>query len=365
MFEKPTEMRTAKSAGSPAFLAPELCVARHGDVSGRACDIWSMGISLYCFRYGRIPFKHDNVLDMYDAIRNQTIELPENESPELQDLFGRILERDPEKRIEMAQLRVRSPPPLSMETAGNVDLCTDPGAQEHPWVTRNGTDPLLSTEENCSALVEPPNDLEVNHAFTRRMSHLICVMKAISKFKGLVSSRGSTPRRDTPPATSTATGSQEVTPRQSTVSSQKQQEISDEDRQHAADAARLVEERKEFLRQQSLRAEGAAPTPESEPLILGIGTGGHDDFSRRGPPADVVSDSPTAVDFNVYDTAYESEVRRIQSQREQSTTVFLTKLLQESGKGDSDTGRRENNVKQNTKFADIVAQAVKDAKDNP
>lgn len=56
IFEKSDVMRTAKSAGSPAFLPPELCVARHGDVSGKAADIWSMGVSLYCLRYGRIPF---------------------------------------------------------------------------------------------------------------------------------------------------------------------------------------------------------------------------------------------------------------------------------------------------------------------
>jgi [calcium/calmodulin-dependent protein kinase] kinase len=47
MFEKESEMLTAKSAGSPAFLPPELCVTKHGDISGKAADIWSMGVSLY------------------------------------------------------------------------------------------------------------------------------------------------------------------------------------------------------------------------------------------------------------------------------------------------------------------------------
>jgi [calcium/calmodulin-dependent protein kinase] kinase len=43
-------------------------------------------------------------------------------------------------------------------------------------VTKGGTDPLLSAEENCSEPVELPNSLELNHAFTRRMTHLICVV---------------------------------------------------------------------------------------------------------------------------------------------------------------------------------------------
>lgn len=107
MFEKDDEMRTAKPAGSPAFLPPELCVAKHGDVSGRAADLWSMGVSLYCLRYGRIPFERDNVLDMYEAIKTETPNFPPDENPLFLDLMSKLMEKDPEKRITMAELRVR------------------------------------------------------------------------------------------------------------------------------------------------------------------------------------------------------------------------------------------------------------------
>lgn len=106
MFEKTGDMMTAKSAGSPAFLPPELCVARHGDVSGKAADIWSMGVTLYCLRYGRLPFERMNVLEMYEAIRTEQPSLPPDESPDLVDLMQRVLEKDPWKRIKMAELRV-------------------------------------------------------------------------------------------------------------------------------------------------------------------------------------------------------------------------------------------------------------------
>lgn len=36
----------SKSAGSPAFMAPELCAPEHGQLHGFACDIWSMGTFL-------------------------------------------------------------------------------------------------------------------------------------------------------------------------------------------------------------------------------------------------------------------------------------------------------------------------------
>jgi [calcium/calmodulin-dependent protein kinase] kinase len=106
MFDKPDNMRTTKSAGSPAFLPPELCVGKHGEVSGKAADIWSMGVSLYCLRYGSIPFERTSVLDMYEAIRNDVVKFPKDEDPDFIDLMSRILEKDPERRITMAELRV-------------------------------------------------------------------------------------------------------------------------------------------------------------------------------------------------------------------------------------------------------------------
>ena len=109
MFEKPDEMRTAKSAGSPAFFPPELCIAKHGDVSGKAADIWSMGVSLYCLRYGRIPFEREGVLEMYEAIKTDIAKLPPNENPDFVDLMGKILEKDPQERITMVDLRVSVP----------------------------------------------------------------------------------------------------------------------------------------------------------------------------------------------------------------------------------------------------------------
>ena len=170
MFQKSEDMRTSKSAGSPAFLPPELCVAKHGDVSGKAADIWSMGVSLYCLRYGRIPFERDGILGMYEAIKTEIPKLPVDENPDFLDVMGSLLEKDPEKRITMAELRVslvktRIPPGQYVDHF-----------QGHPWVTKGGADPLLSAEENCSDPVDPPNSLELNHAFTQKMSHLICVV---------------------------------------------------------------------------------------------------------------------------------------------------------------------------------------------
>lgn len=106
MFEKVDgEMKTTTSAGSPAFLPPELC-SSHKEVSGKAADIWSMGVSLYCLRYGRVPFDRDSLLEMYEAIKTEKVLIPEDEDADFAHLLSRILEKDPDKRITMSELRV-------------------------------------------------------------------------------------------------------------------------------------------------------------------------------------------------------------------------------------------------------------------
>jgi len=106
MFEKASDMRTAKSAGSPAFMPPELCVTKHGDVSGKAADIWSMGVSLYCLRFGKIPFERSGVLELYEAIKHDQVDFESDNEPEFIDLMKKLLEKDPNKRIKMPELRV-------------------------------------------------------------------------------------------------------------------------------------------------------------------------------------------------------------------------------------------------------------------
>lgn len=62
------------------------------------------------------------------------------------------------------------------------------------------------------------------------------------------------------------------------------------------------------------RDRNGLPHPLHTPPVLGIGAGGHDPtVSSQSEPASAVADSPTAVDFDVYDRAYAEEVKRIES----------------------------------------------------
>ncbi|ORX62343.1 kinase-like protein, partial [Hesseltinella vesiculosa] len=141
MFVKGNDKIT-KSAGSPAFMAPELCRANHGEISAKAADIWSMGVTLYTLVYGHLPFIASNLLDLMNAIDHDDINFADGLEGDLLDLLHRLLDKNPDTRITMRQLR------------------------QHAWVTQRGTDPLISEEENCEMVVTEVTADDIRNAIS-------------------------------------------------------------------------------------------------------------------------------------------------------------------------------------------------------
>lgn len=52
-------------------------------------------------------------------------------------------------------------------------------------MTKDGTDPLLSAEENTADLVEPPSKIEINHAITGKMSNLLVLVSLFVQVKDM------------------------------------------------------------------------------------------------------------------------------------------------------------------------------------
>ena len=185
-------------------------------------------------------------------------------------------------------------------------------------MTKDGADPLISAEDNCAHQVEAPNELELNRAFTRKMNHLLCVMKAIHRFKSLIGSRG------------LKNGSE------GDLSKQQGQLDPAEARTQLEAIEALITQRRVFLsgeeKEDGLGDKGHAhDVSDQEPLFLGIGTGARDDFFRDEAPADIVADSPTAVDFNIYDRAYEQAIeRQMKINSARKPTMYLTKFVKDT-----------------------------------
>ncbi|XP_030005345.1 calcium/calmodulin-dependent protein kinase kinase 2 isoform X1 [Sphaeramia orbicularis] len=120
------------TVGTPAFLAPEALSETRKNFSGKALDVWAMGVTLYCFVFGVCPFMDERILSLHQKIKTQPVELPEHAdiSDDLKDLLLKMLDKNPETRISIPQIKV------------------------HPWVTRHGAEPLPPEDDNCCMLIE-------------------------------------------------------------------------------------------------------------------------------------------------------------------------------------------------------------------
>ncbi|KNZ62148.1 hypothetical protein VP01_1308g1 [Puccinia sorghi] len=153
--------RMHKSAGSPAFLA--LFFVGEG-VHGRITDIWAMGITLYALVCGKLPFESFNQIALCEKIINDSPEFPTQLSDSLVQVLQGLLNKDPEKRIRMNELRVAS------------------------WVTEEGTQPLDTRGLNLRRIT-PPTEREIAEAFSLRT--IATMMKAIGKFRAIRRGRAS------------------------------------------------------------------------------------------------------------------------------------------------------------------------------
>lgn len=67
-----------------------------------------MGITLYAFVYGRIPFYDENVIALYTKIIHQPVKFPDflKISDDLKDLIRKMLHKDPNERITLPEIKV-------------------------------------------------------------------------------------------------------------------------------------------------------------------------------------------------------------------------------------------------------------------
>lgn len=90
--------------GCPAYVSPELLINGKGSYSGRAADIWSLGVSLYTMLIGRYPFQDTQPAALFAKIRHGSFTLPERLSPQAKCLIGCMLRKSPVERLNASEL---------------------------------------------------------------------------------------------------------------------------------------------------------------------------------------------------------------------------------------------------------------------
>jgi len=119
--------------GCPAYVSPEI-LKSNTQYSGRAADMWGLGVMLYTMLVGRYPFHGAEHSGLFAKIRRGQFSLPEHLSSRAKCLIRCLLKRDPEHRLTTDDVLV------------------------HPWLTgshreRSGCSrlrpPHLETTDHC------------------------------------------------------------------------------------------------------------------------------------------------------------------------------------------------------------------------
>ena len=87
------------TCGSPNYTAPEILMG--SKYNGVKIDIWSSGVLLFAMVCGYLPFENPNVFLLYNQIKKGDFILPENLSENCKDLIKKILDTNPESRIDI------------------------------------------------------------------------------------------------------------------------------------------------------------------------------------------------------------------------------------------------------------------------
>jgi [calcium/calmodulin-dependent protein kinase] kinase len=109
--------------------------------------------------------------------------------------------------------------------------------------------------------------------------------------------------------------------------------------------------------------KGQAHNPLEDTLILGIGAGESEDAPLEPGEFSQVSESPGAVDINVYEKAYQEEIERLtRENRDRKPTLFLTRRVEHnkeirSNEHITDYFHSSNTIKSNLGFRSLVEQA--------
>ncbi|XP_063762658.1 calcium/calmodulin-dependent protein kinase kinase 1b isoform X2 [Eleginops maclovinus] len=154
-----TDAHLSCTAGTPAFMAPEMVTEHELSFSGKALDVWAMGVTLYCFVFGKCPFYDENIISLYSKIKHKPVAFPETPSVSdvLKGLIERMLDKNPETRITIPEIKLNE------------------------WVTENGSYPLPLEEEHCTAVEVTEEEVQKGVTLIPKLSTVILIKSMLRK----------------------------------------------------------------------------------------------------------------------------------------------------------------------------------------
>jgi len=84
--------------GTPHFMAAEMIL---GNGYSMSADIWAMGVCLYEFMVGRLPFDGEKPVDIFRKVASKKeLWIPEDLDPSSADMLRWLLQKDPGDRVQ-------------------------------------------------------------------------------------------------------------------------------------------------------------------------------------------------------------------------------------------------------------------------
>ncbi|KAI4150398.1 MAG: hypothetical protein LQ340_004108, partial [Diploschistes diacapsis] len=190
----------AKTVGTPAFYAPELCDPDLFDaqrnvtrphITGQI-DVWALGVTLYAMIYGRLPFYDVNEFAMYEKIAKHEVFIPskrlrgvedkptvsinsnkredhivqyEHIEDELKDLLKRLLIKDPSKRITIKEVKHHPWVLRGLDNQNNWIDKTDPSFE--------GTRKIEVSQEDVQTAMVPRGLIEGLKSGIKRLTSVV------------------------------------------------------------------------------------------------------------------------------------------------------------------------------------------------
>ncbi|KAM6165470.1 calcium/calmodulin-dependent protein kinase kinase 2 isoform 5-T5 [Erethizon dorsatum] len=118
---KGSDALLSNTVGTPAFMAPESLSEACKIFSGKALDVWAMGVTLYCFVFGQCPFMDERIMCLHSKIKSQALEFPDQPdiAEDLKDLITRMLDKNPESRIVVPEIKILVKTMIRKRSFGN------------------------------------------------------------------------------------------------------------------------------------------------------------------------------------------------------------------------------------------------------
>jgi len=103
VLEDEEDDRLADKQGCPAYVSPEILQVNQ-PYSGKAADVWSLGVILYTMLIGRYPFHDVEPSALFGKIRRGQYSIPDTISSRAKCLIRSLLRRDPEERLSAHEI---------------------------------------------------------------------------------------------------------------------------------------------------------------------------------------------------------------------------------------------------------------------